>query len=698
MVARGVDVVICAYTEKRLESLMKAVGSVQLQTVEPEQIILVIDHNPRLAERLAPLVDGVTLVENAGAKGLSGSRNTGIRHGRAPVVAFLDDDAVASPGWLAGLMAPYADPTVVAVGGSARPQWAGPVPRWFPAEFGWVVGCSYRGQPEDVAVVRNLLGSNMSIRCDVFEKVGGFSDTVGRVGTHPRGCEETELCIRATRALEGSRILYDPSVSVDHLVGIERATIDYFVRRCFFEGRSKADVARLVGHADGTAAERSYSLHTLPRGVGRNLAQLVGRGDWYGAARALAIVAGFLATSTGYLVGSISNRRGTAAPGARQGGHLPLPPSSHVQLPGGSLPRATVVVPSMFERHEQLERCIESLARLDYPDYEVLVVDNRRDSAGPLPGWVGRDPQVRVLHQPLPGISAARNLGVAEAKGSVVAFTDDDVVVDVHWLGALVARMLADEATACVTGLVLPGELETPAQRWCEEYFGGFSRGAEAKLYSPVCPTARRFAAPSGVHRVMCAAGSGEEVQELSLYEAVVRCGAGANMAFRVDALVRVGGFDTALGTGTPARGGEDLAMFAALLGNGDEIVYEPAAVVHHYHRRNHDELVRQVRGSGLGLTAMLTALVREDPRHLLVMARRLPSALLAVVKRGSSRADGSDACGMPPTYPPGLRRQELIGMFEGPGAYLMSRRLAKRHGSQAMLSGMVARAGTGGR
>ncbi|MHB1504211.1 MAG: glycosyltransferase family 2 protein [Acidimicrobiales bacterium] len=696
MVALGVDVVICAYTEKRLDSLMKAVHSVQFQTVKPEQIILVIDHNPLLAQRLAPLLDGVTLVENASAKGLSGSRNTGIRHGRAPVVAFLDDDAVASPGWLAGLMAPYADPAVVAVGGSAKPRWAGPAPRWFPPEFGWVVGCSYLGQPEDVAIVRNLLGSNMSIRRDVFEQVGGFSGTMGRVGTHPRGCEETELCIRATQALEGSRILYDPAVSVDHLVGIERASIGYYARRCFFEGRSKADVARLVGHADGTAAERSYTLHTLPRGVGRNLAHLVGQGDWYGAARAAAIVAGFLATSAGYLVGSISNRRDTAEAGTREEDPS-LPPHSHIHLSGGSLPRATVVVPSMFERHEQLERCVESLARLDYPDYEVLVVDNRRDPVGPPPGWVGRYPQVRVLHQPVPGISAARNLGVTEANGRIVAFTDDDVVVDAHWLGALVARLLADEAVACVTGLVLPGELETVAQRWFEEYFGGFNRGAKAKLYSPVCPTARRFTSPSGVHQVMCAAGSGNEVQELSLYEAAARCGAGANMAFRVDALERVGGFDTALGTGTPARGGEDLAMFAAILGNGDEIVYEPAAVVHHYHRRNYDELVRQVRSSGLGLTAMLTALVREDPRHLLVMARRLPSALLAVVKRGASQADWPDACGMHPTYPPELRRQELIGMFEGPGAYLMSCQLAKRHGAQTMLSGAVARASSGG-
>src|SRR5262249_22819701 len=152
----------------------------------------------------------------------------------------------------------------------------------------------------------------------------------------------------------------------------------------------------------------------------------------------------------------------------------PVLPSA-VDLVGDEhLPFATVVVPTLFRRPEELERCLLRLTQLDYPAYDIVVVDNRPDVDRPaeLPALVRDDPRVRVVAERRPGTSAARNRGVAVAHGEFVAFTDDDTEVDRRWLRALMSRLVLDPAVDCVTGLVLPKELETPAQLWYEQYDG----------------------------------------------------------------------------------------------------------------------------------------------------------------------------------------------------------------------------------
>jgi len=363
--------------------------------------------------------------------------------------------------------------------------------------------------------------------------------------------------------------------------------------------------------------------------------------------------------------------------------------SNEVISSDAPLPFATIIVPSIFARDQLLEQCVSSLLQIDYPRFEILIVDNRPTSPTKLPDWAIYNEKINVLHQPIPGISAARNLGLARAQGAIVAFTDDDVEVDPNWLRSLVNRFATNDKIACVTGLVLPRELDTAAQRWFEEYLGGFNRGSEIKLYSPIHPSRQGLIRPL-VHQVICRSLTTGRTEQISLYEAVVRCGAGANMAFRTRALVDAGGFDLALGTGTATRGGEDLAIFAAILSNGSLIAYEPTAVVYHSHRRNYDELVKQVNGSGLGLTAMLTSLAYKDIRHLFIMAEHLPSALRSVIKRqffNVNKKDTEDVTGTEAhqTYPRELRWHELLGMARGPLAYALSKRTIKatmkRHG-----------------
>lgn len=302
-----VSVAICAYTMRRWPTLTAAVASVLAQLRPGDECLLVIDHNEELRARAATEYAGqpaVRVVGNAGTPGLSEARNTAVANcPGAAVVAFLDDDAVASAHWLDAVLGALAEDEVLGVGTAALPAWpAGARPAWFPPEFDWVVGCSYRGMPTERAEVRNVIGAAMAFRREAFELAGTFSSDVGRVGTAPTGCEETELCIRLRGARPGTRIIYLPDVSVSHHVTADRLRVGYFFRRCFGEGLSKARVSRLVGADAGLSSERSYVRSVLPRAVLRELRRPL-RGDWAGAAAAALIVGGVVTAGVGYLRG-----------------------------------------------------------------------------------------------------------------------------------------------------------------------------------------------------------------------------------------------------------------------------------------------------------------------------------------------------------------------------------------------------------
>jgi GT2 family glycosyltransferase len=309
----SLSVIICAYTLDRWDDIVAAVESVRGQRTAVAEVLLVIDHDAALAARarteLAGAAPGLAVLDSTGPRGLSGARNTGVAAARADVVAFLDDDAAAEPGWAERLLAPYADPAVVGVGGAVLPDWRAPRPRWFPSEFLWVVGCSYLGQPEGRAEVRNAIGANMSFRRSVLEAIGGFDPAVGRIGKDAGGCEETELSIRARRAVPGGRILLEPAAVCRHAVTAERTTLRYFLRRCAAEGRSKAVVTSLVGQQDALAAERRYVRSALPAGVLRGL-RAAGGGRVEGILQALVILLGLAATTAAYAQMRLRLRRG----------------------------------------------------------------------------------------------------------------------------------------------------------------------------------------------------------------------------------------------------------------------------------------------------------------------------------------------------------------------------------------------------
>lgn len=306
----SVSVVICAYSARRWEALNDAVASVLAQAPPATEIIVVIDHNAALLDNArGTFGEAVRVTANASERGLSGARNTGTSLAAGELIAFLDDDAAAQPGWLAELVAAYADDTVVGTGGMVEPRWVTSPVRWLPAEFYWTVGCSYAGLPKGASAIRNPIGANMSFRRSAIMGVGGFRTGVGRTGTLPLGCEETEMSVRIGAEFPESRIVHVPSARVTHLVEAERGRPRYFISRCWAEGVSKAIVTRHVGRSAALASERQYALRTLPLGVLRGFVDGL-RGDFGGFARAAAILGGLAITSAGYAYGQLIRARG----------------------------------------------------------------------------------------------------------------------------------------------------------------------------------------------------------------------------------------------------------------------------------------------------------------------------------------------------------------------------------------------------
>lgn len=312
-----VSVVICGYTEERFNDIAAAIASMQEQTREPLEVLISIDHNEALYRRAMDTFadpDGdtgcrVRVMRNSEPQGLSGARNTALRVCRGEVVAFLDDDAVAEPTWLAELLAPLeADERVMVVGGWTVPAWETSRPRWWPAEFDWVVGCAYHGMPTVPTEVRNAFGGNGAWRASVFKLVGDFTSGIGRKGTDATGGEETELQIRLHQAMSAARVIHQPSAVIHHRVPAVRSRWAYFQRRCRAEGRSKALISGLVGAGDALSSERTYVRSVLPRGVLHGLRDVL-RGEFSGLGRAAAIIGGVGVTTLAYGWAKLRRRR-----------------------------------------------------------------------------------------------------------------------------------------------------------------------------------------------------------------------------------------------------------------------------------------------------------------------------------------------------------------------------------------------------
>jgi len=314
-------------------------------------------------------------------------------------------------------------------------------------------------------------------------------------------------------------------------------------------------------------------------------------------------------------------------------------------MPGGL--RVTVVV-ATHDRPADLRRCLDSVLATGYPELEVVVVDNAPSSQDARRLVETSYPGVTYVREDLPGTGCAHNRALAEVGTPIVAITDDDVVVDRDWVRSLAAAFATGgPAVGCVTGLIWPAELETAAQAAIESH-GAFGKGFETV----------RFAMDGGQR----------PADPLFPYTSG-RFGSGANMAFRTEVLRGLGGFDPLLGTGAPGRGGQELAVFADVILAGHSLVYEPAALVHHRHRRDAEAVRAQAFNYGVGLSAYLTSLALHHPAVLSDFVRLAPQAIRHVLRGSSTRQAEGQGRGRE------LLVLQLLGMAAGPWQYLSGRR-----------------------
>ena len=317
-------------------------------------------------------------------------------------------------------------------------------------------------------------------------------------------------------------------------------------------------------------------------------------------------------------------------------------------------PFVTVIVPSR-DRPDRLRTALDSIIACDYPDerYEILVVDNAPATTGTKDlvenEFAAGAVAVRYAREDKPGSASARNTGVRQTEAELVAFTDDDVRADRHWLTELARGFTLEPAAAAVSGLVIPMELETAPQLWFEEY-GGFHHGFDRSVYD----MAENRPADDPLYPY--AAG---------------RFGTANNLAFRRSALLELGGFDPALGNGTPALGGVDIEMLLRTVLSGRRVVYQPSAVIHHLNRPDYESLRKQIYAYGAGMSAVMIKTLGSDPRLLPdFVLRRLPRGLWFALSPRSSKNEQKRS-----GYPQELTRLELRGLVEGPVLYARSRR-----------------------
>ncbi len=314
----------------------------------------------------------------------------------------------------------------------------------------------------------------------------------------------------------------------------------------------------------------------------------------------------------------------------------------------------TVVVATR-DRPMGLKKTVDSLLGQDYPDFQVIVVDNAPSSDATEQVYrqhYAHIQKVRYVREETQGLGIARNRGLLATATPLVAFTDDDVLADRHWLTEINRAFHLGKNVACVTGLIIPSELETEVQLWADARWR-WGKGFQAKLFD------------LGENRVW---------SDVYPYSAGV-FGTGANMAFRTSVLRTMGGFDPALGTGSRAKGGEDLAAFFETIYRGYQIAYEPSAIIHHSHHRDLGGLKRQAYSYGVGLTAYLSKALIDHPSILFDMVRRMPRGIAFFVHAQSAN-DGKYA----EEFAHDLISLERRGLLSGPPLYLWSRWRTRKH------------------
>jgi glycosyltransferase involved in cell wall biosynthesis len=314
-------------------------------------------------------------------------------------------------------------------------------------------------------------------------------------------------------------------------------------------------------------------------------------------------------------------------------------------------PSLTVAVCTRNRAHG-LARLLDSLELQRYHGMRVVVVDNAPtdDSTRAVVDRYRSRLDVTYVIEGRPGLSWARNRAIAVSDGEIIAFVDDDEVCDPWWVAEIARAFVEHPEAGAVSGVVLPAEIETPAQQRFE-HFGGHSkgRGLTPAVFSPAT-----------------------RARQNPLYP-LPPFGVGGNMAFRREALDSLGGFDCALGAGTVAQGAEDTAALGILLYLGGTVVFQPSAIVRHWHRRDDAALRDLFVGYGTGLGAFYASVLLRHPGSIVELLRLLPRAFHDLTSR-----DGARLGDLPGDFPAELLKANRAAMLRGPIRYAQARRTAR--------------------
>ncbi|MGO9956543.1 MAG: glycosyltransferase [Solirubrobacteraceae bacterium] len=663
--------------------------------------------------------------------GLSRARNAGLAVARGEYVGFLDDDVIADPRWLAAARARFADhDDVVCVTGLIVPsELETPAQELFEKFAGFGKGLQSRtfrlaDPPADEPLFpytpgRFGSGANAVFRADVLRAMDGFDVALG-AGTRAAGGEDVDMYLRVVSS--GATLIYEPAAIVRHR---HPPTFPEVRHRVFLYG---VGLGAMLSKHMLAPEERPDMVRRVPRGLvylfdpksGKNrrkgagfprrltLLELLGVlwGPWaYLRSRQIArSLTGqslnarqAVEQETSVWCGEVWTGRMPGLPErvfTTQGGpytHARLLVRDHASRPLGfvtlsltdgridpaqvrgavsrefgtatetdagdaSLPAlatmrdaAVSIIVCTRDRAVELRRCIGALRALEHPDLEIIVVDNAPTDAGVQRAFreaAQDDPRFRYVVEPRPGLSCARNRGLRESRGAVIAFTDDDVHVDPDWISGILTGFARRPEVGCVTGLVASASLQTRA----EQYFDArvwWSSSCQQRVF-----VASRGPADSSLHPY--AAGA---------------FGTGANMAFRREVLLAIGGFDERLGAGSPCAGGEDLDAFVRILRAGYALSYEPAALVWHEHRSDDAALRKQMYAYGKGLSAYATKYLLTPDTSVEILCRT-PRALMHLIVLGRRSQSAAAHAGIARA----TQVAEVRGLIAGPAAYLRSR------------------------
>lgn len=258
-----VSIIVCTHSLDNFQNLMDAIDSLLNQTHKEMEVIVVVDGNQELYERIVKVYDvqgNVKIMVTEESLGAFGAGNVGVKAARGDVIAFLDDDAVGEKRWIENLVDIYEKSDAISVGGKILPIWLSKKPDYFPEELGWLVGITHEGFAEEkVAEVRNTFGPNMSFRREVFENIGLLNEKLGfaKGGTTYMQGAEPEFALRMKNKL-GKGVIYNPEAVVYHKIPPSKTRPRILLRRAFYQGYSKALMKRRSPSPETLATEESY--------------------------------------------------------------------------------------------------------------------------------------------------------------------------------------------------------------------------------------------------------------------------------------------------------------------------------------------------------------------------------------------------------------------------------------------------------